>query len=52
LEHKRVFEALGSKMRVPEATNQLSGIGFSTTKRNYVILKVMGNFDRAIKVNF
>ena len=52
LEHKRVFEALGSKMRVQEADNQLSGIGFSTTKRNYVVLKIKGNFDRAIKVNF
>lgn len=52
LEHKRVFEALGSKMRVPDSDSQLSGVGFSTTKRNYVVLKVKGNFDRAIKVNF
>ena len=52
LEHKKVFEALGSKMKVNYSENQLSGVGFSTTKRNHVILKVSGNFNRVIKVNF
>ena len=52
LEHKRVFEALGSQMRVEYSDKQLSGIGFSTTKRNHVVLRVKGAFDRIIKVNF
>lgn len=52
LEHKRVFSALGSQMRVAPDDNQLSGLGFSTTKRNYVVLKVKGSFDRTIRVNF
>jgi hypothetical protein len=50
--HKRVFEALGSKMRVEQSDNQLSGLGFSSTKRNSVVCKVEGSFTRTIKVNF
>lgn len=50
--HKRVMEALGSKLAVVEANDQLSGVGFSSTKRNSVILKVKGNTERVIKVLF
>lgn len=50
--HKRVFEALGSKMKVETTDKQLSGVGFSSTKRNSLICKVTGTFDRTIKVNF
>lgn len=52
IEHKRVFEALGSKMRVESSENQLSGIGFSATQRNSVIVKVTGHVDRILKVIF
>lgn len=52
MEHKRVFEALGSKMRVEDSDNQLSGLGFSTTQRNSIVVKVEGNFKRTIKINF
>ena len=52
LEHKHVFEALGSKMRVEHSNNQLAGLGFSTTQRNSVIAKVEGSFNRTIKINF
>ena len=50
--HKRVFEALGGKMRVKSSDEQLSGLGFSSTQRNSVICKVSGTFNRTIKVNF
>lgn len=50
--YKRVFEALGSKMRVEPSENQLSGLGFSSTKRNSFICKVSGSFDRTIKLTF
>ena len=50
--HKRVMEALGSKLAVVEANDQLSGVGFSSTKHNSVILKVKGNTERVIKVLF
>lgn len=51
-EHRKVFEVLGSKLKTEESTNQLSGLGFSTTKRDSVICKVSGNFERFIKINF
>ena len=52
MKHKRVFEALGSKMRVADSTDQLSGLGFSTTKRNDVIVRTEGKINRAIKLTF
>ena len=52
LKHKKVFEALGSKMRVEHSNDQLSGLGFSTTQRNSVIAKVEGTFNRMVKINF
>lgn len=50
--HKHVMEALGGKLAVKGADEQLSGIGFSSTKRNSVIVKVKGAFERMLKVNF
>lgn len=50
--HKRVFEALGSKMKVEDSDEQLSGLGFSSTQRNEIIVKVNGSFTRTIKVKF
>ena len=38
--HKRVFEAIGSKAKVEYSDEQLSGLGFSSTQRNEVIVKV------------
>ncbi len=48
-QHRRVFEALGSKMRVAPSTNQLSGLGFSSTLRNSVICRIDG---KPIKLTF
>ena len=38
--HRKVFEALGQMANVEETENQLSGIGFSLTKKNNLIVKV------------
>lgn len=51
-EHKRVFAALGSKMQVEHTDDQLSGVGFSTTKRDDIVVKVKGKTERVFKVKF
>ena len=50
ISHKRVFEALGGKMRVDPSDDQLSGVGFSSTQRNTLVIRVTGHIDRTIKV--
>jgi hypothetical protein len=52
ISNKNTFEVLGSKIKVEPTDNQLSGIGFSETQRNSIIVKVRGTFERNIKVNF
>lgn len=50
-EYRKVFEALGSKMRVEHSDSQLSGLGFSSTKHNNIVVRMKGNIDRIFKLN-
>lgn len=51
-EHRKVFEVLGSKMRAEVSEEQLSGLGFSSTKRNSILCRVTGKSTREVRINF
>lgn len=48
--HKRFMEALGGKLQLADAESQLSGVGFSSTIRNYAFFRINGK--KVIKVAF
>lgn len=50
--HRKVFEVLASQLKTPYTTNQLSGVGFSSTVPNSILVRVEGKFNRTVKVNF
>jgi hypothetical protein len=49
-EYRKVFEMIGNKLKVESSDNQLSGLGFSVTQRNDLIVRI--NSVRVIKVKF
>jgi len=51
-QHRKVFEMLGGKMQVADSHKQVSGLGFSSTKRADLLVKVEGSFSRIVKVKF
>lgn len=51
-DHRKVFEHLAAKMKTPETTDQLSGLGFSSTQTNSVTCRVTSHINRIIKINF
>ena len=50
--YRKVFETLASQLKAEYSEDQLSGVGFSTTKRAEVTLRIKGSFNRIIKVTF
>lgn len=50
--HRKVLEVVGAKMRTDESDRQLSGLGFSSTQRNSVLVRVKGAFTRVVNVTF
>ena len=50
--HRKVFELLGERTKVQPADEQLSGLGFSSTKRDEVTVRVTGKSKRTFLVKF
>lgn len=50
--HRKVLEMVGAKTKVPEAAEQLSGVGFSSTGKGTLICRVKGSFTRTLKIIF
>jgi hypothetical protein len=50
--HRRVLDALGYQTMIEPSNKQLAGLGFNTTVRDYVYLKVSGSHKRMIKLIF
>jgi len=49
---RKVFEMLGNRLKVELGPDELSGVGFSSTQRNHVIMRVTSKFSRLIKIKF
>lgn len=52
LEHRKVMDVLGNTMKVESIDNQLSGLGFNSTVRDEVVLRLQGSHKRVIRVKF
>jgi hypothetical protein len=50
--HRKVFEMVASKMKIPASADQLSGLGFSSTQKNTLTCRVKGSFSRIVKIVF
>jgi len=50
--HRKVFEMIGEKTKCEVTNRQLSGVGISATKRNNLICRVKGNFNRTLNIKF
>lgn len=50
--HRKVFEILASQVKAEYSEDQLSGLGFSTTKHTDVTVRVKGSFNRTVKIKF
>lgn len=49
--HRKVLEMVGGKMKVT-GSEQLSGLGFSSTAKNTLVCRVKGSFTRVLKIVF
>lgn len=50
--HRKVLELVGSKIKVADSPEQLSGLGFSSTQRNKLTCRITGSFSRIINLVF
>ena len=51
-EHRRVLEVLATTNMIEPSDKQLSGIGFNSTTKEELIVRLQGTHKRVIKINF
>ncbi len=52
-EHRKVLELVGARMKTDiDVDRQLSGVGFSSTQRGSLLVRVQGSFQRTVRVVF
>jgi len=51
-DHRKVIEVLGATNNIKSTDKQLSGLGFNSTVRDELIVKVQGSFKRMLKIHF
>lgn len=51
-DYRKVFELLGQKTKCEKSDEQLSGVGFSSTKRDSILIKAYGEQNRLWRVKF
>ncbi len=52
MSERRALELLGRYMNIEPADKQLSGVGFNSTVRDEIIVKVKGSHQRVLKIQF
>lgn len=52
LTHRKVMEVLGATTMIEPSDEQLSGVGFNSTVRDEVIVKLLGSHQRVVKLKF
>lgn len=52
LKHRKVVEVLGGTNMIESTDKQLSGIGFNSTVRNELLVKIQGSHKRMLKIKF
>lgn len=50
-DHRKVFEVLASKMQCLYEEQQLAGLGFSSTQRNDLTVKVQGPLQERLRLS-
>ena len=50
--HRKVLEIVGGTMRIQKTPDQLSGLGFSSTQRGNMVVRVKGEINQTLRVVF
>jgi hypothetical protein len=51
-QHRKVLEVLGNTSMIKPSKKQLSGLGFNSTVKDELVVKVSGSFKRTLKIKF